>query len=125
MINIKGKGSVGIAIAFFSLNGLISIPMEPHEYNLLYDDGKDLYKIKVISTSYRSPYGVYIATIRTMGGNMPHMKVKKFDNKTCDFVFVVTDELDIYNIPSDKIESTRSISLRTYESYRVHLGDVV
>ena len=125
MINIKGKGSVGIAVAFFSLNGLVSIPLEAHEYNILYDDGKDIYKIKVISTSYKSPYGVYTVNIRSMGGNMPHMKVKIFDPKSCDYVFVVTDELDMYNIPSEKIESTRSISLKVYEKFKVNLGDVV
>lgn len=124
-MNIKGKGSVGVAIAFFSLNGLVSIPLEPSEYNLLYDDGKDIYRIKVISTSCRSPYGVYVASIRTMGGNMPNTTTKKFENSSCDYVFIVTEELDMYNIPAEKIESTRSISLKVYEKFRVHLGDVV
>lgn len=122
MNDIKGKGAVGIAIAYFSLRGIISIPLEPCEYNLIFDDAKDLYKVKVISCSFKSPYGVYQVSIRSMGGNMPNQTVKTFDKSSCDFVFVVTDELDMYCIPADEITSKRQLSLNVYAKFKVTLA---
>jgi len=116
---IKGKGAVGIAIAYFSLHGIVSIPTDHTEYNLIYDNGKKLSKIKVISCSFKTKFGVYSATIRTSGGNQPTTQVKKFDPRSCDMVFVVTADMEMYNIPSSDITSTRQISMKVYEPYRV------
>lgn len=123
MIDIKGKGSVGVAISYYSLRGMVSIPLEPlHDYNLIFDDGFGLLcRIKVISCSYKTKYGVYSASIRTSGGNQPNSQIKKFDPKSCEFVFVVTSDLDLYQIPSEEIESTRQISLNKYSKYIVNL----
>lgn len=118
---IKGKGAVGIAIAYFSLRGLVSIPLEPHEYNLIFDDNIKLQRVKVISCSYKTPYGVYAASIRNMGGNMPKQTCKSFDQNSCELVFIVTDELDMYCIPSIEITSKRQISLNVYDEYKVKL----
>jgi hypothetical protein len=122
--NINGKGAVGVAIGFYALNGMVSLPLEPCNYNLIFDDGEHLKRIKVISCSYKTPHGVYSASIRMMGGNMPHQTIKKFDESSCDVVFIVTDELDMYAIPSCEIKSVRQISLNVYGKYKVILGDV-
>lgn len=118
---IRGKGAVGIAISFYSLRGMISIPLAPCEYNLIYDDGKNLYKIKVISCSFKTKYGVFSASIRTSGGNQPNSSVKKFDQNSCDIVFIVTSEIDMYEIPSNEIQSERQISLNKYSQFKVNL----
>ena len=108
-----------MALAYFSLRGMVSVPLEPCSYNLIFDDGKKLNRINVISCSYKTQYGIYSACIRTMGGNVPHQNLKKFDSKGCDYVFIVTDELDLYNIPSNQITSKRQISLNSYQEYKV------
>lgn len=118
---IKGKGSVGIAISFYALRGMVSIPMEPYDYNLIFDDGSNLKRVKVISCSYKTKYGVFSASIKTSGGNQPNTNVKKFDPNSCDLVFVVTSDLDVYEIPSSEILSTRQISLNKYNNYRMNL----
>ncbi len=118
---IKGKGAVGIAIAYYAMKGMASIPLEPCEYNLIFDNGDTLQKIKVVSCSFKTEYGIYAASIRTSGGNQPKNKVKKFDQTECDIVFVVTSSLEIYEIPSKEIESSRQISLKKYEKYQVKL----
>ncbi len=122
---IKGKGAVGIAISYFSLRGMVSVPLEPCEYNLIFDDHSEdfgnLLKIKVISCSYKSKYGVFSASIRISGGNQPNSKIKKFDNSKCDCVFVVTSDYDMYNIPANEITATRQISLNVYSAYKVNL----
>ena len=121
---IKGKGAVGMAISYFSLLGMVSLPLEPCDYNLIIDIEGKLFRIKVISCSYKSPYGVYTVSIKSMGGNMRKMTTKKFDNKSCEYVFIVTDELDLYNIPSSCINSKTQLSLNVYDKYKVKLGDV-
>lgn len=118
---IKGKGAVGVAISYYALRGIISIPLEPCSYNLLFDDGEEILRIKVISCSYKTKYGVYSAAIRTSGGNQPNTCVKKFDEKSCDIVCIVTELLDIYCIPSDMITSFRQISLDKYIGYKVKI----
>ena len=117
---IKGKGAVGIAISYYALRGIVSIPLEPCSYNLIFDDGYP-YKIKVISCSYKTKYGIYAASIKTSGGNQPNSKIKEFNEKTCDFVFIVTPELDLYEIPSSVIESKRQISLEKYGAFKVNI----
>lgn len=116
---IKGKGAVGIAIGHFSLRGMVSIPLEPCDYNIIFDDGFSLQRVKVISCTYKNPSGVYSASIKTMGGNMPNMTSKKFDSLTCDLVFIVTDSLEMYSIPSKEIKSKCQISLNVYNNYKV------
>jgi hypothetical protein len=118
---IKGKGSVGIAISFYALRGMISIPLEPCEYNLIYDDGVGLHRIKVISCSYKTKYGIFAASIRISGGNQPNSKIKKFDQNSCDYVFIITSEMEMYEIPAKCIESTRQISLNKYHQFKVNL----
>jgi PD-(D/E)XK endonuclease len=119
--NIKGKGSVGIAIAYYSLRGMVAIPLEPCDYNLIFEKAGNLMRIKVISCSFKTSYGVYSASIKTSGGNQPNSQVKKFDETSCEMVFVVTPELDMYEIPSKEIQSSRQISLKVYERYQVNL----
>jgi hypothetical protein len=119
---IKGKGAVGIAISYFSLRGMVSIPLEPCEYNLIFEEPSGiLLKVKVISCSYKSKYGVFSACIRTSGGNQPNSKLKKFDANTCDYIFIVTSEIDMYFIPSHVITSSRQISLNVYSEYKVNI----
>lgn len=122
--NIKGKGAVGIAISYYALRGMVCIPLEPGEYNLIFDDGDKLYRIKVISCSYKTKYGVFAAAIRTSGGNQPNTEVKKFNQNSCDVVFIVTSDLEMYAIPSHDIDSGRQISLKVYEHYRVNHSEL-
>jgi len=115
---IRGKGAVGIAISYYALRGMVSIPLSPCEYNLIFDDQKGLFRIKVVSCSYKTKYGVYSANIRSSGGNQPNTSIKKFDPASCDFIFVVTEQMDVYEIPSSDIHSARQISLNSYAPYK-------
>lgn len=118
---IRGKGAVGIAIAYYGLKGLVSIPLIAGEYNILFDDYTKIKRIKVISCSYKTKYGVYSASIRSSGGNQPNTSVKLFDPKSCDYVFIVTENLDLYEIPADEVTSKRQISLDAYMRFKVKL----
>jgi hypothetical protein len=119
---IKGKGAVGVAIGYYSLKGMVSLPLSPCDYNLVFEDeyGK-LCKIKVVSCSYRNPQGVFSVNIRSSGGNQPSTKVKTFDPNSCDFVFVLTSDYQMFSIPSQEIQSTRQICMSVYEEFRVYI----
>lgn len=117
---IKGKGAVGAAIAYYSLKGMVSIPLAPCNYNLVYEDEYGtLNKIKVVSCSYKNPNGVFAVNIRSSGGNQPHTKVKVFDSRECDYVFVLTADYEMYSIPSKNIQSKRQICMSVYQDYKV------
>lgn len=118
---IKGKGSVGVAISYYALRGMVSIPLQPCDYNLIFDNGEFLYKVKVISCSFKTKYGVFSASVKTSGGNQPNSSIKKFDKNSCDFVFVLTSEMDMYEIPSDEIQSKHQISLNIYSEFKVFI----
>lgn len=120
-LEIKGKGSVGVAVSYYALRGMVSLPMEPGDYNLIFDNAGDLFRIKVVSCSFKTKYGIYAACIRTSGGNQPNTSVKKFNPASCDAVFVVTADLDMYEIPSHEITSTRQISLSSYSRFKVSI----
>jgi hypothetical protein len=117
---IEHKSSVGMAIAYYSLLGNVFLPLEPSDYNLIVDDGESLMRIKVISCSYKTKYGVYTACIRTCGGNQPKTSVKKFNPYSCEVVFIVTSDLQMFEIPSNKIEASRQISLEKFAEYKVN-----
>jgi len=118
---IKGIGAVGIAISYYALRGMVSIPLTPCDYNLIFDFGGLLYKVKVISCSFKTKYGVFAANIRSSGGNQPNSSIKKFDQSSCDLVFILTSEMDMYEIPSDKIESGHQISLNAYSEFKCNI----
>jgi hypothetical protein len=119
--DIRGKGAVGIAIAYYSLNGMVSLPLSPCDYNLVFDDSIGLRKIKVISSSYKKPSGSFAANIRSSGGNQSSTQVKKFDKDSCDYVFVLTSDFDMYSIPSQEIHSEREITLSQYTKFKVNI----
>jgi len=120
MIDIKGKGSVGLAIAYYSLRGKVSIPLESCSYNLLFDNDTSISRIKVISCCYKTKYGVYTVSIKTMGAYTN----KNFDENSCDFVFIATKELDLFEIPAKEITSKRAISLQSYAKYKVFMNHI-
>lgn len=122
---IKGKGSVGIAISYYALRGMVSIPLEPCDYNLIFDSGLHLYKIKVISCSYKTKYGVFSASVKTSGGNQPNSSIKQFDSNSCDYVFIVTSKMDTYEIPSHEIQSKHQISLNSYSQFKCQISSMV
>lgn len=118
---LKGKGAVGVAISYFALRGMVCIPLEPCDYNLIFDDGKYLYRVKVISCSYKTKYGIFCASIRAMGNSAGKQYLKKFDSTLCDIVFIVTSEMDLYRIPSELVKATRQISLSVYGEFKTNL----
>lgn len=110
-------GNLSLSKVIYSLTKsgwIISIPLSRHqEYDLIGDNG-NLQKIKVVSTSYRAPSGVFQANLKVSGGNRSGSgKIKFFDSKKCDYLYVVCIGKDVndYLIPANKVDSKGKINL--------------
>lgn len=112
--NSKAQGTIGLGIAIQELTKkgfIVSLPInDSQEYDLIFDDGK-LNKVSVKTTAYKRKSGHYNFNLSTKGGNRSYNTIKKFDNKKCDYVFVVTGEESKYLIPSSEINGKHLLTL--------------
>jgi hypothetical protein len=121
--NPRKQGEIGLvtAIQWFEANGyLVSIPLADNQpYDLVVDDGERLLKVQVKTTTQRSPYGNFSVQLFTGGGNQSFHTRKVFDNTASDLLFVLTDDYEIYVIPSKEVIPRYSLSLcAKYEQYK-------
>jgi len=104
--NSKKQGDMGLGVAigyFTSVGYTVGIPLtDSQDYDLIIDDGNHLGRVQVKTTSYKRRS--YEVNLSIKGGNRTGIgKIKKFDSLNCDYLFVVTENLDKYFIPSTKL----------------------
>jgi hypothetical protein len=108
----RQQGLLGVtdAIAWFGAAGyVVSVPLlDAQPYDLVVDGPRGLERIQVKTTTYRSPRGIFVASLATRGGNRSFHTVKYFDPSSCDAVYVLTDAADRYLVPTAEI-SSRSV----------------
>lgn len=117
----KGNTGLGIAIAYYSSNGyIVSIPLnDTQDYDLLIDKENKVKKVQVKATSCKTKYGVYQVALKSCGGTKGKTYKKIIDTKV-DELFIVTDNLNIYIIPIDKLENTTTINLcEKYKNFKI------
>ncbi len=97
----------------------MSIPLADNQpYDLIADVDGGLARVQVKTATSRSPYGRFVASIDTAGGNQSFHTRKPFDPALCDVLYVLTDDGRRYVIPSARIVSHRSITLGSkWEAY--------
>ena len=113
------------AMAYYSKMGYtVSVPItDSQDYDLIVEtSNKEIKRVQVKTTYSKSEYGIYMVNLRTNGGNKSGNNSKKMDKEYIDWLFVLADNGDTYNIPTSSIESTRSINLgEKYQKYKVYL----
>ncbi len=117
----KGRASLGIAIGYFSSNGYtVSIPLnDTQDYDLIVDKYGKLMKVQVKSTSCKTKYGNYQVALKSCGGTKGKTYKTLIDTKI-DLLCIVTDNIDIYVIPIEKIKNISTINLcNKYIQYKV------
>lgn len=119
--NPKKQGDVGlgIAIGYFASQGYtVCVPLtDSQDYDLIIELKSQLKRVQVKTTTCKTPYGSYDLNLRVCGGNRSGTgKVKLFDPLKVDYVFAVTELMDMYLIPSCDIRGKRSISLGKFWS---------
>lgn len=127
VINSKKQGDIGMcyAIAYYSKMGYtISIPItDSQDYDLIVETSdKEIKKVQVKTTYCKTKYGIYTVSLRTTGGNKSGNTSKKMNKDYIDWLFILTDSGDTYNIPTSSINGTGSINLGdNYQEYKVFL----
>jgi hypothetical protein len=125
--NSKHQGDIGlaIAIAWLAKNGYqVAIPLtDSNDYDLIIDIGGKLASVQVRTTYFRKKdTGNFQVTLKVTGGNRSGKgKTKYFTESGVDFLFVVTDNHDMYFIPRVEVDTKVSLTLcDKYEQYRVY-----
>lgn len=117
----KGNAGLGIAIAYFASNGYtVSIPLnDTQDYDLIVDKNNSLSKIQVKATSCMTKYNKYQVALKSCGGTKGK-EYKTIIDTDIDYLFVLTDKMDIYIIPKDKIKNKSTLNLcDKYDQYKV------
>ena len=124
-INTRKQGDIGVAQAIFwyTKNGYqVSKPLtDSTRYDLIVDKHGKLFRVEVKTTFYKSKYGIYVATLRTSGGNQSWNKIsKKISKDDADLLFVSVCGIECYEIPTDIINEFSTINLgKEYIKYKL------
>lgn len=113
----KGNSSLGIAIAYFSTNGYtVSIPLnDTQDYDLVIEKENKFYSVQVKATACKTKYGVYQVALKSCGGTKGK-EYKTVVDTNIDYLFVVTDKIDMYFIPKEVINNRSTLNL--YDKYK-------
>ena len=100
------QGNIGFekAIEYFTSNNIhIAIPLnDTQKYDLIADFNDGLKRISVKTSRNTTNNGKsYYVMLRNCGGSSGNLKVRNFDNSTCDYIFVYTANNKMYIIPSN------------------------
>ena len=115
--NTKHQGNVGVSIAITKLTQKgcpILLPFgETKDYDLVFEEDEVLKKVQVRTTSERNKNKNedFIVHLRVMGGNRSFHTAKPFNNRSVDYLFVLTNDNTSYLIPSDKIKAKTYLTL--------------
>jgi hypothetical protein len=109
------QGNIGLSKAIYEFQKMgytISIPMtENQKYDLIIDYGEGLKRVQVKTTQFRSKHGTFTVNIKTCGGNRSGHKLHYFDKDSCDILFILTSEDDVYIIPTSVITAKSTLAM--------------
>lgn len=123
-MNSKQKGSLAVAQCIAKLYKLgfeVLLPIgDRNPYDLVFDDGKRLYKVQV-KFAGKSSRGDYKAGLRIAGGNQSFNYVKKYNNSDFDYLFIHTEDNRNYLIKWHEIKIRNEITIddKKYQKYLV------
>lgn len=113
-MNSKQKGNIGVgqAIAYFTLQGTtVSIPInDSQDYDLVIDMEGLLHSVQVKYTSEKANSGFYKVSLRSISGSSKEA-YKTVKETSIDFLFIVTETLDMYLVPIIDITQASQITL--------------
>lgn len=123
-MNSKQKGSIAVAqciAKLYTLGYEVLLPIgDRNVYDLVFDDGKNLYKVQVKFAGKRSR-GTYRAGLRTMGGNQSYNYAKKYNAQDFDYLFVYSEDGKSYLIKWNEIPIRNEITIndKKYQKYLI------
>lgn len=118
----QGDAGMGIAIGWFACAGYtVCLPLtDSQPYDLIVDDGDHgLQRVSVKSTTQIKD-GLYVAGLRTQGGNKSQFTIRHFDNTAVELLFIACGNGDRYLIPTASLLLRSTIRLGSkYQAFRV------
>lgn len=117
----KGNAGVALAIGYYGSNGYtVSIPLnDTQDYDLIVEKDNKLQRVQVKATSQRSEYGYSLVSVRGCGGTKGST-YKTVKDTVIEILFVVTEEMEMYEIPVTEITSGSQMGLGPdRQKYRV------
>ena len=111
--SLQGNIGLGKAISYFTSRSIpVSIPLnDTQKYDIIIDvDGK-LSRVSVKTSRFKESNTSYYVLLKNCGGSSGKSKSRPFDDKSCDYVFVLTGDDKMYLIPSNKITAKNAISI--------------
>lgn len=119
----QGNLGLGRAIAYYTANCIIVLlPLnDSQKYDLVVDkDG--LKRVSVKTTQSKSKSGNFQVQLKNTTLGADHNTIRKFDKTSCDILFIVTIDGDLYEIPSEEVNATCQLTINSdYEKYRINL----
>lgn len=112
---------LGIAIGYFSTNGYtVSIPLnDTQDYDLLIDKDNKIKSVQVKYTTCKTKYGNYQVALKSCGGTKG-TTYKTVVDTNVDFLFIATNQLDMYLIPKEEVTNKSTLNLcDKYEKYKI------
>ena len=123
--SLQGNLGLGMAIAYYTSNCFrVLLPLnDTQKYDLAFDDGKKLNKVSVKTSKRKNKNNKFFEVqLKNTGGASGKSKIRNFDNKSCDFVFIYIIDGTMYQIPSEAINSHTSLVLtEEYAKYIVNI----
>lgn len=119
----KGNSALGIAIAYFTINGYtVSIPLnDTQDYDLVIEKDGYLKAVQVKSTGCKTKNKIYQVALKSCGGTKGKT-YKTIIDTNIDLVFIVDAEMNLYLIPRRELQNRSTLNLcEKYQKYKVYL----
>ena len=123
-MNSKQKGSLAVAHCIAKLYELgceVLLPIgNRNSYDLVFDDGKKLYKVQVKYAGKNSRER-YVAGLRITGGNQSYNYAKKYNEDSFDFLYIYTSLNQHYLIKWKDVKVRNEIHVqdKKYQKYLI------
>lgn len=122
--SLQGNLGLGKAIEYFTSQGItVALPLnDTQKYDLIADINGKLQRISVKTSRSTKNNISYIVQLRNTGGSSGLSRIRKFENDSCDYLFIYTANEKIYLIPTENLEMLSAITVGLkYTEYEVKI----
>lgn len=123
--SLQGNLGLGKAIEYFTSHGIhVAIPLnDTQPYDLIADFNGGLQRISVKTSRNQNSPTSFSVQLRNTGGNRTgSVRQVKFDNSSCDYLFIYTADERLYLIPTKELSIANSICVgNKYTEYLVQI----
>lgn len=120
--SIQGNMGLGKAIEYFTSWGYpVCLPLnDTQKYDLIVDMHGFLYRVQVKTSRFKQSNNAYGFSLRNTGGSSGKSKVRLFDKRACDLLFLYDADDRTFLVPTRMLDSKNNIVPESkYNGYEV------